>query len=105
MIVGTGLDGGNGEPVWPKLELLEGDYHFTFRGDDDKFLGKMAKFDFEHFMSWLKNRPSNDFTQDTFDLNPQSFSDIVNAMDKWGCPESRAVFSDTMHRYYDDNNS
>ena len=102
MIVGNGVDDGQGEPVWPTFELLTGGYYFTYRGDDGSFLGKIAEFDFDHWMSWIKAHQVNDFIQDTFDLKPKSMGDIMTQLLNHGCHEAMTELEGLMWEYYDE---
>ena len=71
MIIGGALADEKGEPVWPTFELLTGGHYFTYRGDDDIFLGKIAKVDFADFMKFCeeleKDPVEHDFLDDTKD--------------------------------------
>tara|TARA_R110000737_G_scaffold163594_1_gene191195 strand:+ start:45 stop:590 length:546 start_codon:yes stop_codon:yes gene_type:complete len=101
MIVGSASVDEKGEPVWPTLELLSDGYFFTYRSDNGSFLGKIKEFNFEHWMSWIKSHPVNDFIQDTFDLNPKSMGDVMTQLLNHGCNEAKLELEGLMWEYYD----
>jgi hypothetical protein len=101
-VVGVGADDGEGNPVWPTLELLTGGYYFTWRRDNGRFMGKIAEFILEDFIAWMKSQDLKyellDFMEDT--IGRKSTGEMFRFLDN-GCAEAKGAFDELIHGFYE----